>query len=142
MGQPNNLSSSSQAEDVGYISGPFGEWSDSTEDPNQFGVKGYLFEKDNKLSDVTLSGVEKTIEWVAHYRAVAGSESMQVSVAGDSARVCQNNLEAANSRIADVDLANETVALARSKILMESGAKMLQSAQEALQVVLKLLPQL
>ena len=49
------------------------------------------------------------------------------------------NLEAANSRIADVDVAEESTQLARWNILVQSGTSMLAQANSATQSVLKLL---
>ncbi len=137
--EPDDVTSSVVNENVGYISGPYGKWADSVEDPSSKGIKGYLLEKDNDFTKIPLSGILRTLEWVAHYRAHCGAESMQIQIAADSTRVASVNLESARSKIADVDVASETVSLTRSKVLVESGAKMLQSAHDAMQVVLKLL---
>jgi flagellin-like hook-associated protein FlgL len=137
--QPDNISSSAINENVGYIAGPFGEWGDSTEDPNQKDIKGYLFERDNDFSKIPLDGLVKTLEWVAHYRALCGAESSRIRFAHDAASTIRVNLESAQSRIADTDVSRETILLARNKVLVESGVKMLQSAHEAMQVTLKLL---
>jgi ribonuclease E len=51
----------------------------------------------------------------------------------------KTNLEAANSRIYDVDVAAETTKLARANILVQSGAAMLSQANAASQIALKLL---
>jgi flagellin-like hook-associated protein FlgL len=49
------------------------------------------------------------------------------------------DLESAWSRITDTDVSRETILLARNKVLVDSGAKMLQTAHESMQVALKLL---
>ena len=140
VNQPDNIGDATPDAWAGYISGPYGEWADSvyTDQVNK-GIKGYLLEKDNDFSKIPMSGIVRTLEWVAHYRAQCGAESMQIQIATDSARVASVNLESARSKIGDVDVAAETVSLTRSKVLVESGAKMLQSAHDAMQVVLKLL---
>lgn len=53
--------------------------------------------------------------------------------------VNKSNLEAANSRIIDTDVAEESTRMARANILVQSGAAMLAQANAAPQVVLKLL---
>jgi flagellin len=54
-------------------------------------------------------------------------------------QVNRNNLEAANSRIADVDVAKESTALARNNIMVQAGTAMLAQANSSTQAVLKLL---
>jgi len=53
--------------------------------------------------------------------------------------VSRNNLEAANSRISDVDVAKESTALARHNIMAQAGTSMLAQANSSSQAVLKLL---
>jgi len=140
VNQPDNIGDATPNAWAGYISGPDGQWADSVyTDQDKKGIKGYLLEKDNDFAKIPMAGIVRTLEWVAHYRAQCGAESMQIQVAADSARVASVNLESARSKIGDVDVAAETVLLTRSKVLVESGAKMLQSAHDAMGVVLKLL---
>ncbi|MBI5424869.1 MAG: flagellin, partial [Opitutae bacterium] len=49
------------------------------------------------------------------------------------------NLEAANSRITDVDVAEESTQLARWNILVQSGTAMLAQANQSSQVALRLI---
>ena len=49
------------------------------------------------------------------------------------------NLEAAASRITDVDVASESTQLARFNILVQSGTAMLSQANQSAQTALKLL---
>jgi flagellin len=49
------------------------------------------------------------------------------------------NLEVANSRIADVDVASETVQMMRARILVESASSMLQRGIESEKIILRLL---
>jgi flagellin len=53
--------------------------------------------------------------------------------------VNQQNLEAANSRIIDVDVATESTQLARANILVQAGSSMLSQANSSSQVALRLL---
>jgi flagellin len=53
--------------------------------------------------------------------------------------VSLENLSAANSRIRDVDVAQETASLTRNQILSQAGAAMLAQANNMPQVALSLL---
>jgi flagellin len=53
--------------------------------------------------------------------------------------VNKTNLEAANSRILDVDVADESTKLARSNILQQAGTAMLAQANQATQSILRLI---
>ena len=59
--------------------------------------------------------------------------------ASDVLTVNQQNLEAANSRITDVDVASESTQLARWQVLTQSGTAMLAQANQSAQSVLRLL---
>ena len=51
----------------------------------------------------------------------------------------KTNLEAANSRIIDTDVATESTRFAKYNILVQSGAAMLAQANASAQVALRLL---
>jgi flagellin len=53
--------------------------------------------------------------------------------------VNKTNLEAANSRIIDVDVAKESSELAKANILQQAGTAMLAQANQTTQSVLRLL---
>ena len=53
--------------------------------------------------------------------------------------VNQTNLQAATSRISDVDVAAESTQLARWNVLVQSGTAMLAQANQSSQIALKLL---
>ena len=74
-------------------------------------------------------------------RATNGSEQSRLSFAEDMLKVNKTNLEAANSRILDVDVAAESTQLARFNILQQSGTAMLAQANQASQSILRLLQQ-
>jgi flagellin len=86
-----------------------------------------------------LSKVTAAIQDLATKMATNGAQSSRVQFALDSLNVNQVNLEAALSRIQDVDVAAETTKLARANILVQSGAAMLSQANAASQIALKLL---
>jgi flagellin len=94
------------------------------------------------LSAATGAGiatVSSSIQSVSTTMANNGAQASRLQFALDSLNVNKVNLEAANSRIYDVDVAAETTKLARANILVQSGAAMLSQANAASQIALKLL---
>jgi flagellin len=72
-------------------------------------------------------------------RANNGAEQSRLGFAGEVLTVNKANLEAANSRITDVDVAQESTQLARWNILVQSGTAMLSQANQSAQVALRLI---
>jgi flagellin len=91
------------------------------------------------ISSVTLSDVTTAIQNVATMRAANGAEQSRLGFASDLLTVNKANLEAANSRIIDVDVAEESTQLARWNILVQSGTAMLSQANGSAQTALRLL---
>jgi len=94
------------------------------------------------FSAVTAAGVSMltaAVQNLATIMATNGAEASRVQFALDSLNVNQVNLEAALSRIYDVDVASETSKLARANILVQSGAAMLTQANASQSIALKLL---
>jgi flagellin len=87
----------------------------------------------------TLSTITDAITATAALRADNGSAQSTRGFESELLTVTKANLEAANSRIADVDVAAESTQLARWNILVQSGTAMLAQANSAPQSVLKLL---
>jgi flagellin len=93
----------------------------------------------DKATGINLSLVTSSIQDLATKMATNGAESSRVQFALDSLNVNQVNLEAALSRIQDVDVATETAKLARANILVQAGAAMLTQANASQSIALKLL---
>ena len=93
----------------------------------------------NAVTGGSISKVTAAIQSLATLMATNGAQSSRLQFALDSLSVNKVNLEAANSRIYDVDVAAETTKLARANILVQSGASMLTQANAASQIALKLL---
>ena len=93
----------------------------------------------SSLSDVDLTDVTTAIQNVATFRAQNGAEQSRLGFASDLLTVNKANLEAATSRITDVDVAQESTQLARWNILVQSGTAMLAQANQSAQIALKLL---
>jgi len=86
-----------------------------------------------------ITNVTSAIEALATLRATNGSEQSRLTFAADMLAVNKTNLESANSRIIDVDVATESASLARYNILQQAGTAMLSQANQSSQSVLRLL---
>ncbi|OQB91741.1 MAG: putative flagellin YvzB [Verrucomicrobia bacterium ADurb.Bin122] len=88
---------------------------------------------------LTLSTITDAIQNVATMRAANGAEQSRLGFASELLTANKANLEAANSRIVDVDVAEESTQLARWNILVQSGTAMLSQANGSAQTALKLI---
>jgi flagellin len=91
------------------------------------------------LGAVSIAQISTAIENVATMRATNGSEQSRLGFASELVTTNKANLEAANSRITDVDVAAESTQLARWNILVQAGTSMLAQANQSAQSALKLL---
>jgi flagellin len=91
------------------------------------------------LGAIALTDITAAIQNVATFRAENGAEQSRLGFAGELLTVNKANLEAASSRITDVDVATESTQLAKWNILVQSGTAMLAQANQSAQVALKLL---
>ena len=83
--------------------------------------------------------MKSAIEEIATSRAKIGAQQSRLDFAAEQITVNKSNLEAARSRIIDVDVAEESTRLARYNVLMQAGASMLQQANQTPQLALRLL---
>lgn len=90
-------------------------------------------------NDSTRELVIEAINELATERARLGASQSRLEVASATLQVQSENLEAAISRIRDVDIAEETTKYARYQILVQSGTAMLAQANQLPQSVLRLL---
>lgn len=91
------------------------------------------------LGAVSLANIKTAIDGVATMRATNGAEQSRLDFAGELLTVNKANLEAANSRIVDVDVAAESTQLARWNTLVQAGTSMLAQANGSSQTALSLL---
>ena len=82
---------------------------------------------------------EKAIDQLASDRANIGANEESLSFYSNQLSALKNNLSAANSQIADVDVATESTTFAKDNILVQTGTAMLAQANSLPQSVLKLL---
>jgi len=83
--------------------------------------------------------VQEAIQNLATLRSNNGAEQSRLTFAADMLAVNKTNLEAANSRILDVDVADESTKLARFNILQQAGTAMLAQANQSTQSILRLI---
>ncbi len=103
------------------------------------GIGGLTVTTITTLSGINLSAITGAIQNVATMRAQNGAEQSRLGFAAELLTVNKANLEAASSRIMDVDVAEESTQLARWNILVQSGTAMLSQANQSAQTALKLL---
>ncbi len=86
-----------------------------------------------------LAAIDATINSVSDQRAVYGAIQNRLEYAGNAQKSYHENLVAAESRIRDVDMAQEMVSLTKNQVLAQAGTAMLAQANQAPQSVLSLL---
>jgi len=83
--------------------------------------------------------VLNTIQQIATERATLGGSQSRLDLSARTLAIEGNNLEAAISRIRDVDVATESTEFAKFNILVQAGTAMVAQANQLPQSVLKLL---
>jgi flagellin len=91
------------------------------------------------LTSVSLANITDAIQNVATFRAQNGAEQSRLGFATELVTVNKANMEAASSRITDVDVASESTQLARWNVLTSAGTAMLSQANQSAQSALRLL---
>ncbi len=86
-----------------------------------------------------VSAIQAQIQNLATIRANNGAEQSRLTFAADMLSINKVNLESANSRILDLDVADESTKLARFNILQQAGTAMLAQANQSTQSILRLL---
>ena len=86
-----------------------------------------------------LTNVKAAITKLASDRATIGANIARLNATGEQLGVLKDNMSAANSRIKDVDVADESTKYARYNILVQAGTAMLAQANSTPQSALRLL---
>lgn len=87
----------------------------------------------------SLGAIDAAIEKVSGQRAVLGSLQNRLTSTSNNLQTYTENLSAANSRIRDVDYADETAKQARNSIITSAGTSVLAQANMSGQNALKLI---
>ena len=90
-------------------------------------------------SDAAIAALDLAIEGISTRRAGLGAMQNRLSTTMSNLETYATNLSAANSRIIDVDVAEETAMLTKNQILMQAGTAMLAQANQGPQAALSLL---
>jgi flagellin len=94
-------------------------------------------DRDNAVD--ALDDIDSALADVSTARATLGAAGNRLQSAINNIQAFAESLSAANSRIKDVDVAEETSAMARSNILQQAGVSVLAQANQQPQLALKLL---
>lgn len=86
-----------------------------------------------------LEVIDRALESVAGSRSYLGATQSRLNSAINNLGVQIENLKSANSRIRDVDFAEETATLTQNRILQQAGASILTQANQAPELALALL---
>jgi len=92
-----------------------------------------------ELGDVSVAVFTQALQNIATLRAENGGSVSRLQFSKESAAAQRTNLEAANGRIMDVDIASESTALAKYNILVQASASMLSQANATSNVAMMLL---
>ena len=88
---------------------------------------------------MAISTLDEAMKSVNRQRADLGAYQNRFEIAAKGIAVAAENIQAAESRIRDTDMASEIVEYTKNQILTQSGAAMLVQANTQSQNVLKLL---
>jgi len=91
------------------------------------------------LANTTLDNIDYALETVAAQRATLGVMQNRMEYAVSNLSTTEENLTAAESRIRDVDMAEQMVAYTKDNILNQSAMAMLAQANQQPQAILSLL---
>ncbi|MFO0553052.1 MAG: flagellin [Polyangiaceae bacterium] len=90
-------------------------------------------------SQTAITALDSAITTVSTNRASYGASMNRLSTTVSNLQSVKSNMAAANSRIADVDVAEETASLARNQVLAQAAVSMLAQANQAPQLAMSLL---
>ena len=90
-------------------------------------------------AQTALDTIDTALQTVSSARATFGAAGNRLSSVVQTIQTSSESLSAANSRIRDVDVAEETSKMARTQVMMQAGVSVLAQANQAPQIALKLL---
>jgi len=96
---------------------------------------------DSASAATALTNVKAALDQLGGDRATVGANISRLNSTSEQLGVLKDNLTAANSRIKDVDVAQESTQFARYNILVQAGTAMLAQANATPQSALRLLQQ-
>jgi len=103
------------------------------------GVFSTLSLSTQTTAQLALSSIDIALQMVSQARASLGATGNRLTSVISQIQTASENLSAGNSRIRDVDVAEESSRLSRAQILMQAGISVLAQANQVPQLALKLL---
>jgi flagellin len=94
---------------------------------------------DATTATASITAIDAALKTVSTQRATFGAAVNRLQSTVANIQSMKTNLSAANSRIRDVDVAEETASMARQQVLSQAGAAVLAQANQAPQLALGLL---
>lgn len=92
-----------------------------------------------EIANMAIASVDEALKSVSRQRADLGAYQNRFEIASKGIAIAAENLQAAESRIRDTDMASEMVNFTKNQVLTQSGAAMLVQANSQSQNVLRLL---
>ena len=116
-------------------------WSDSenTNSDNIWSFASDTYGNAFKLDEISVGVFTQALENIATLRADNGGTMSRLQYASDNATLQAKNFAAANGRIVDVDIAEESTNLAKYNILAQASASMIAQANSSMDMALMLL---
>ncbi len=90
-------------------------------------------------SQTAIGSIDTAISTVSSRRASFGASMNRLSTTVSNLQSMRTNMSAAHSRIADVDVAEETASMARNQVLSQAAVSVLSQANQSPQLALSLL---
>lgn len=90
-------------------------------------------------SQAAITSIDTAISTVSSRRASFGASMNRLSTTVSNLQSMRTNMSAAHSRIADVDVAEETASMARNQVLSQAAVSVLSQANQSPQLALSLL---
>jgi flagellin len=106
---------------------------------NGQGIDGIISMANPELANQAIGALDAALQMVSRQRADLGAYQNRFEMAAHSVAVAAENMQAAESRIRDTNMASEMVNYTRSSILNQAGIAMLAQANVRNQAVLQLL---
>jgi flagellin len=106
---------------------------------NQYSFASETYAGAMKLEEISVGVFTQALENLATLRADNGGTMSRLQYASDNAQLQAKNFAAANGRIVDVDIAEESTNLAKYQILTQASASMIAQANSSMDVAMMLL---
>jgi flagellin len=103
------------------------------------GEEGFLSIATPEEANMAIGTVDNALKQISKQRADLGAYQNRFEMAVEGVAIAAENLQAAESRIRDVDMASEVVNFSKDSILTQAGTAMLAQANMQTQSVLQLL---